>query len=178
MYAHRVIVLSLLLTGLIDRDNVLVFESRGDLRLEPEAIDHRRVIEGKRPDQLQRDDPVHPAMVSAVDDPHSPLADRTDQVIVADPVVAEDRPDDRGVAGEAVEILRGRRGIAPALPQLAVDLQQFDQQRRAARRRDVGVAEVVLNPRRPTFAPVVLVAVADLVEPPLPPERRIGVIPQ
>ena len=75
------------------------------------------VVEAVRADHLERDLAADLAVAGVVDDAHAPLADRRDQVVVADAVLAEDGPDDHGIGRGTARGIRppsGRRRASAA----------------------------------------------------------------
>ena len=103
--------------------------------------------------------------LGAVDDAHPPLADRRDQVVVAD---VGPRRRSSGRPWHRPGTARGtprRRLLAALLPELALELQQLGQQRGRAAREIAGSSRYILDPGRAPSRHGVLEAIADAVDP-------------
>jgi hypothetical protein len=87
--AHRVKMLPVDLTDFIHRDDVVMFQRRGNLGFPSKALEPfpaflgRKLLQTVRPDNLERHDPVGAALAGTVDHSHPTLAELTQGEIEA-----------------------------------------------------------------------------------------------
>jgi len=85
---HGKIMLSLVLTNLMDLDDVRVLQARDGFRLRPESL--HLTLTGKAPaqDHLERDDPVQADLPGLVNDPHPAAGDFRQEFVISEVAIA------------------------------------------------------------------------------------------
>ena len=111
---HDVKVLSVRVPRFVHRNHVVVLEPGRKLGFEAESVNRGRVVQPAGPDHLEGHVAPRVSVASPVDDPHPPFADRTDEIVIADPFITEDRTHDDVIAGETVEVV-ARAGLLAAI---------------------------------------------------------------
>ena len=86
--------------GLVDRDDVRMVDRRGQLRLAQEAVTERLVLCEVRGQELERNPPLEPQILSQVDDAHAAPAEQR-----LDPIAGKLGADPRVVGHVHVRIL-------------------------------------------------------------------------